>query len=97
IAAEESRKTAGQDFCKRSRNKPLNVPSVKPFECKPRGHDFGHYSRLFLVHLLTCAGMPEKFYIVTFKRTEISVRPVVAARAEIQGDNLVFLNSEGRL
>jgi hypothetical protein len=41
--------------------------------------------------------MPEKSYIVMFKRAEISVRPVVAARAEIQGDNLVFLNSEGRL
>jgi hypothetical protein len=46
---------------------------------------------------LTGVGMREKSYIVKFKRGEISVRPVVAARAEIQCDNLVFLNSEGRL
>jgi hypothetical protein len=41
--------------------------------------------------------MPEKAYIVKFKRPEISVRPVMAARAEIQGDHLVFVNSEGGL
>jgi hypothetical protein len=41
--------------------------------------------------------MSEKSYIVKFKRGEISVQPVVATSVEIQGDNLVFLNSEGRL
>jgi hypothetical protein len=50
-----------------------------------------------LFTFLTSVGMPEKSYIVKFKRGEISVQPVVAARAEIQGENLVFLNSEGRL
>jgi hypothetical protein len=41
--------------------------------------------------------MPEKTYIVNFRRPEIIMRPVVAARAEIQGDHLVFVNSDGRL
>jgi hypothetical protein len=41
--------------------------------------------------------MPEKAYIVKFKRPEISIRPVMAACVEIQGEHLVFVNSEGRL
>jgi hypothetical protein len=41
--------------------------------------------------------MPERAYIVKFKRPEIIMRPVVAARAEVQGDHLVFVNADGRL
>jgi hypothetical protein len=41
--------------------------------------------------------MLEESYIVRLKQAEIGVRPVVAVRAEIQGANLVFLNSDGRL
>jgi hypothetical protein len=39
----------------------------------------------------------EKTYIVMFKRPEINIQPVIAARAEIHGDHLVFLDSDGRL
>jgi hypothetical protein len=40
---------------------------------------------------------PEKTYIVMFKRPEINIQPVIAGRAEIHGDRLVFVDSDGRL
>jgi hypothetical protein len=40
---------------------------------------------------------PDRTYIVMFKRPEINIRPVIAARAEIHGDHLVFVDSDGRL
>jgi hypothetical protein len=41
--------------------------------------------------------MTEKNYLVRFKNPAISVHPVVASRAEIQGDHIVMLDSDGRL
>ena len=38
-----------------------------------------------------------KTYIVRFKNPAISTQPVVASRAEIQGDHIVMLDAEGRL
>jgi hypothetical protein len=38
---------------------------------------------------------PEKTYIVKFSRPDINIQTVIAARAEIRGDHLVFLNSDG--
>jgi hypothetical protein len=41
--------------------------------------------------------MADKTYLVRFKPPEISTQPVVAERAEIHGEHLVFLNSKGQL
>jgi hypothetical protein len=41
--------------------------------------------------------MTDKTYLVRFKNPAISIQPVVASRAEIQGDHIVMLDSEGRL
>jgi hypothetical protein len=41
--------------------------------------------------------MTDKTYLVRFKPPEISTQPVVAERAEIHGEHLVFLNSKGEL
>lgn len=41
--------------------------------------------------------MADKTFIVRFKRPEISTQPVIAERAEIQGDHLVLLDSKGEL
>jgi hypothetical protein len=41
--------------------------------------------------------MAEKTYLVRFRNPAISIQPVVASRAEIQGDHIVMLDSEGRL
>ena len=38
-----------------------------------------------------------KTYIVRFKNPVISTQPVIASRAEIHGDHVVMLDSEGRL
>jgi hypothetical protein len=38
-----------------------------------------------------------KTYIVRFKNPAISTQPVVASRAEIQGDHVVMHDAEGRL
>ena len=38
-----------------------------------------------------------KTYLVRFKNPAISTQPVVASRAEIQGDHIVMLDAEGRL
>jgi hypothetical protein len=38
-----------------------------------------------------------KTYIVRFKNPAISTQPVLASRAEIQGDHVVMHDSEGRL
>jgi hypothetical protein len=40
---------------------------------------------------------PNRTYIVRFKNPAISTQPVVASRAEIQGDHVVMHDSEGRL
>jgi hypothetical protein len=39
----------------------------------------------------------EKTYLVRFKNPAISMQPVIASRAEIQGDHIVMHDSEGRL
>jgi hypothetical protein len=41
--------------------------------------------------------MATKTYLVRFKNPAISMQPVFASRAEIQGDHIVMLDSEGRL
>lgn len=41
--------------------------------------------------------MTQKTYLVRFKNPSISIQPVVASRAEIQGEHIVMLDSEGRL
>ncbi len=41
--------------------------------------------------------MASKTYLVRFKNPAISTQPVVACRAEIQGDHIVMLDAEGRL
>lgn len=38
-----------------------------------------------------------KTYIVRFKNPAISTQPIVASRAEIQGDHVVMHDAEGRL
>jgi len=41
--------------------------------------------------------MPDKNYLVRLKAPRFPFHLVRAARAEIQGEHLVFLNSEGKL
>ena len=42
--------------------------------------------------------MTDKTFLIRFKlATYLSPRPVLAARAQIQGEHLVLLNSEGKL
>jgi hypothetical protein len=41
--------------------------------------------------------MPDKTFLVQYKAPEPSSRIVVAARLEVHGEQLVFLNSEGKL
>jgi hypothetical protein len=41
--------------------------------------------------------MASKTYLVRFKNPAISIQPVIASRAEIQGDHIVMHDSEGRL
>jgi hypothetical protein len=38
-----------------------------------------------------------RIYIVRFKNPNISTQPVIASRAEIQGDHVVMHDAEGRL
>jgi len=38
-----------------------------------------------------------RIYIVRFKNPNISTQPVIACRAEIQGDHVVMHDAEGRL
>jgi len=42
-------------------------------------------------------GTQDKTYIVQFKVPAIMVQTVKAVRAEMQGDHLVFIDSQGRL
>jgi hypothetical protein len=63
-----------------------------------------HAKRIWLAILVwvywagqNVAKTPEKTYIVKFIRTEMNIQTVIAARAEIRGDHLVFLNSDGEL
>ena len=60
-------------------------------------NDFAPYSRTLLLDTLSVGETPEKTYIVKFQRSEINIQPVIAARAEIHGDHLVFLDMDGRL
>ena len=41
--------------------------------------------------------MPEKTYLVRFKNPAISTQPLVAYRAEIQGDHIVMFDANGKL
>jgi hypothetical protein len=41
--------------------------------------------------------MADKTYLVRFKNPSISTQPLVANRAEIQGDHIVMFDSDGRL
>jgi hypothetical protein len=41
--------------------------------------------------------MPDKVYLIRFKGSDVSFQVVIAARAEIHGEHLVFLRSDGTL
>ena len=41
--------------------------------------------------------MPEQTFLIKFKRSELAFHTVIAAKAEIHGDHLVFLRSDGSL
>jgi hypothetical protein len=41
--------------------------------------------------------MSDKLYLIRFKESELSFHAVIAARAEIHGEHLVFLRSDGKL
>jgi hypothetical protein len=41
--------------------------------------------------------MPDKTYLVRFRPSEVSSHVVIAASAEIHGEHLTFLKSDGRL
>jgi hypothetical protein len=41
--------------------------------------------------------MPDKLYLIRFKGSDVSIHVVIAARAEIHGEHLVFLRSDGNL
>jgi len=41
--------------------------------------------------------MQEKTYLVRFKRSDLDTKLVIAASAEIHGEHLVFLRSDGSL
>jgi hypothetical protein len=41
--------------------------------------------------------MPNKTYLIGFKKTDLHYHFVVAANAEIHGEHLVFLRSDGSL
>jgi hypothetical protein len=45
----------------------------------------------------TLSGMAEQTYLVEFKPPSQAIQQVIAVTAEIHGDHLVFLNSEGKL
>jgi hypothetical protein len=41
--------------------------------------------------------MCDKTYLIQFKRSDLAFHAVIAARAEIHGEHLVFLRSDGRV
>lgn len=41
--------------------------------------------------------MPAKIFVIRFKPPDLRTESVVATRAEIQGEHLVLLDSEGKL
>jgi hypothetical protein len=41
--------------------------------------------------------MPDKLYLIRFKGSGVSFHAVIAATAEIYGEHLVFLRSDGKL
>jgi hypothetical protein len=41
--------------------------------------------------------MPDKTYLIRFKKTDLHSHFVIAANAEIHGEHLVFLRSDGSL
>jgi hypothetical protein len=42
-------------------------------------------------------GMAEQVYLVTLKAPGYAIQQVVAARYEVRGEHLAFINAEGRL
>ncbi len=42
-------------------------------------------------------GMAEQVYLVTLKSPSYAIQQVVAARYEVRGEYLAFINAEGRL
>jgi hypothetical protein len=40
--------------------------------------------------------MSDKVYLFRFKHPELSIRPVIAASAEVHGEHIVLLNSKGK-
>jgi hypothetical protein len=50
-----------------------------------------------LIRALTPWVMSEKTYMLRFKTPELSMRAVIASTAEIHGEHLVLLNSQGQL
>jgi hypothetical protein len=41
--------------------------------------------------------MPDKRYLIRFTGSDVSFHAIIAARAEIPGEHLVFLRSDGHL
>ncbi len=41
--------------------------------------------------------MNERAFLIRFKRSDLAFHTVIAAKAEIHGDHLVFLRSDGSL
>ena len=41
--------------------------------------------------------MRDKAYLLRFKHPELSIQPVIAARAEIHGEHIALLTSKGKL
>jgi hypothetical protein len=41
--------------------------------------------------------MPDKTYLIRFNKTDLQSHLVIAANAEIHGEHLVFLGSDGSL
>jgi hypothetical protein len=41
--------------------------------------------------------MADRRFLIRFKPPKLSTQPVIAERAEIQGDHLVLFNSKGEL
>jgi hypothetical protein len=57
----------------------------------------GDYPSQWLRRLYRNMEMAKKTYLVRFKNPAISTQPLVAHRAEIQGDHIVMFDSDGRL
>lgn len=49
------------------------------------------------VRVETVCLMPEKTFLIRFKLSDLDFHTVIAAKAEIHGDHLVFLRADGSL